>query len=238
MVGPAQLPVLDGARHDAGGGDRRRADRVLRGHCRYGPERHQAGPGLFDRQPARLHVHRGGRRRLRRRRLPSDDPRLLQGLPLSWLRLGDSRDGRRAGHAQDGRVAQTHAGDVLDLPGRDARDLRLSTVCGLHVQGRNPAPGLRSRPSFYLGADLRGRGADRLLHVPPGLHDVFRRVPRHPRAGASPARIAAFDVRSAGRAGRAVGGWRVRDAARLRRATSSRSSAFWNRSSAPSLPGT
>ena len=38
MVGPAQLPVLDGARHDAGGGDRGRADRVLRGHRRYGPE--------------------------------------------------------------------------------------------------------------------------------------------------------------------------------------------------------
>ena len=42
---------------------------------------------------------------------------------------------------------------------------------------------------LWLGAGTHG-----LLHVPPGLHDLLRRVPRHPRAGASSARIAALDV--------------------------------------------
>ena len=48
-------------------------------------ERHQEGAGLFDRQPTRLHVRGGRRGRVRRRRLPPDDARVLQGLPVPRL---------------------------------------------------------------------------------------------------------------------------------------------------------
>ncbi len=39
----------------------------------------------------------------------------------------------------------------------------------------------------------RGRGAHRLLHVPPGLHDLPRRVPRRSPHAGPPARVAAGD---------------------------------------------
>ena len=55
---------------------------------------------------------------------PSDDARVLQGLPVSRRRIGDPCDGRRAGHAQDGRFARKIADYVLDVSCRDARDLR------------------------------------------------------------------------------------------------------------------
>ena len=59
--------------------------------------------------PARVHVH--GRRgdRIRRRRVPPHDPRLLQGAPVPRRRVGDPRHVRRAGHVQDGRPGQAHA---------------------------------------------------------------------------------------------------------------------------------
>ena len=62
--------------------------RALRRNHRHRPERHQAGPRLLDRFPARLHVPGHGGRRLCRRHLPPDDPRLLQGLPLPRVRCG------------------------------------------------------------------------------------------------------------------------------------------------------
>ena len=65
----------------------RRVDRLL-------PVRHQEGARLQHREPARLHVHRRRRRRLLGRRLPPDDPRLLQGLPLPRVRLGHPRHAR------------------------------------------------------------------------------------------------------------------------------------------------
>ena len=143
MIGAAQLPVFDGAGHAADRRHRWRVDRAFRRHHRHCSERHQEGAGLLDDQPARLHVHRHGRRRLRRRRLPPDDPRVLQGLPVSRLRQRDPRDGRRAGHAQDGRAAQAHAGDVRDLPGLDARDLRHPAVC----RASSPRTKSSGRPS-------------------------------------------------------------------------------------------
>ena len=54
-------------------------------------ERHQEGARLLDRQPARLHVHRRRRRRLRGGDFPSDDPRVLQGLSLPRRRQRDPR---------------------------------------------------------------------------------------------------------------------------------------------------
>ena len=76
----------------------------------------------------------------------------------------------------------------------------------------------RPRPSAAVGASWLGAGITDVLHVPPGLPDVLRRVPRHARAGASSARIAALDDARAGGARRAVGSRRFREAARLPRA--------------------
>ncbi len=85
---------------------RRRAHRALRRHHRLLPVRHQEGAGLLDGVAARLHVHRRRRRRLLGRRLPPAHPRLLQGLPLPRLGLGDPRLPPRAGHAEDGRAEE------------------------------------------------------------------------------------------------------------------------------------
>ncbi len=63
---------------------------------------------------ARLHVHGLRRGRLRRRHLPPDDPRLLQGAALPRRRLGDPLPEWRAGHAQHGRPAQAHPVHLLD----------------------------------------------------------------------------------------------------------------------------
>ena len=43
-----------------------------------------------------------GRRRVRGRRVPPDDPCLLQGAAVPRQRVGHPRDERRAGHAEDG----------------------------------------------------------------------------------------------------------------------------------------
>ena len=69
-------------------------------------ERHQAGAGLFDRQPARLHDAGPGRRRLGGRPDAPDHARLLQEPALHVLRLGDSRRAHQR-HAEDGRPAAT-----------------------------------------------------------------------------------------------------------------------------------
>ena len=75
-------------------GHRRRGHGVHGGDHRPGAERHQARPGLLDRVAARLHVPGDGRGRVRRRGVPPDDARLLQGAALPLLRVGDPRDGR------------------------------------------------------------------------------------------------------------------------------------------------
>ncbi len=55
-------------------------------HDRPGAERHQARAGLLDGVAARLHVPGDGRRRVRRRHLPSLHPRVLQGAVSSSAR--------------------------------------------------------------------------------------------------------------------------------------------------------
>ncbi len=64
---------------------------ALRGHDRPRAERHQEGAGVLDGLAARLHVPGLRRRRLRGGHLPRHDARLLQGLPLPRLGLGDPR---------------------------------------------------------------------------------------------------------------------------------------------------
>ena len=74
--------------------DRRRADGADGRHDRPRAERHQAGAGVLDRVAARLHVPGDGRGRVRRRRVPPDDARLLQGAALPRQRRGHPRHGR------------------------------------------------------------------------------------------------------------------------------------------------
>ena len=142
-------------------------------------------------------------------RFPSDDARVFQGLPVPRLRLGDSRDGRRAGHAQDGRAAAQDADHVLDLRGRDVRALRHFPVRRILFQGRDHLAGVLARPFRRVAVLAARRRMHRLLHVAPGVHDFLRRVPRHPRAGASSARVAAVDGVRADRAWLAFGCWRM-----------------------------
>ena len=97
--------------------------------------------------PARLHVPRPSASAPTRPAIfHLDHPRLLQGPALPRLRLGDPRDGRRAGHAQDGRPAKT---DAASPTGRSliahARDRRHPAARRLLLEGRDPAR--RRRPA-------------------------------------------------------------------------------------------
>ena len=94
-------------------GDRHR-HRLPGRHHRHGAERYQESLRLLHRLAAGLHVRRYRLRRVRRRRLARGDPRLLQGPALPGRRQRDSRAGRRAGHAPDGRTAQEDSDHLLD----------------------------------------------------------------------------------------------------------------------------
>ncbi len=139
----ALLARADGA---ADRGDRRRADRADGGLDRPGAERHQARARVFDGLAARATCSRrwasGG---VRGRRVPPDDARLLQGAALPRQRLGDPRDGRRAGHAADGRAQEVHAGHLRDDDDRHARDRRDPAALRLLQQGRDPLPRVPER---------------------------------------------------------------------------------------------
>ena len=88
-------------------------------------DRHQEGARLLHGEPARLHVPRGGRRRLLGRDLPPRDARLLQGAALPRRRRGDPRDAPRAGHPKMGGLRGGSRGP-LGVPDRRARDRRAS----------------------------------------------------------------------------------------------------------------
>jgi NADH-quinone oxidoreductase subunit L len=80
-------------------------------HCADG---HQEGAGLLNHLPAGIHVsglRRGG---VFGRHISPDDARVLQGPVVSCGGFRDSRHRRRAGHAQDGRLAQANPLDFLD----------------------------------------------------------------------------------------------------------------------------
>ena len=72
-------------------------------------ERHQAGAGLFHDQPAGLHGHGAGGWRLDGGDLPPLHARLLQGLPVPGLGLGQPRGAQLRHEEGHGRAAPPHA---------------------------------------------------------------------------------------------------------------------------------
>ena len=153
---------------------RRRRHRVVRGHHRLRPERHQAGARVLDDLPARLHVPRRGLGRLRGRGVPHGHARLLQGAPLPRRRLGDPRPARRAGHEAHGQPAPLSADHVGHVHRGLARHRRHPALRRVLVEGRHPGQRLRHQQAAV--AHRRGdRAAHRVLHEPPGVHGVLRR---------------------------------------------------------------
>ena len=136
-------------------------------------DRHQEGTGILDDFATRLHVHGMRGCGLRRRHLPPDDPRLLQGAALPLGRSHHSRPRRRAGHAPHGRTAQVHAQDVLVHDGRDVYHRRLPSPGSILLEGRNSLDDVGEWKSRAV-ADRRHRCRhDFVLHVPPLVHDFF-----------------------------------------------------------------
>ena len=146
----------DGGRHL---GRDRRAHARVRGLGGAGRHRPEADHRLLDDQPDRLHDHGRLDRRLRRRHVPPDDARLLQGADVHGGRLGDRGDGRRAEHRPHVGPAARDAVHVRRLPGRGARARALPGLLRLLLQGRDPR--VRGRARRRLLAAVRRRHARR-----------------------------------------------------------------------------
>ena len=109
-------------------------------------DRPQAGDRLLDDEPDRLHDHGRLDRRLQRRHVPPDDPRLLQGAALHGRRLDHLGDGEHAEHRQDERLRQ---GDAVHLD-RDA------LIGGLALAAFPGTSGFFSKDEILAYADARG----------------------------------------------------------------------------------
>ena len=96
--------------------------------------------------------------RVRRRRLPPDDARLLQGAAVPRLGLGDLRDARgvsRTHNHDDAQDMRNMGGLKKYMPitcgadvDRDARHRRHSAVRRLLLEGRDPRRGVRARAAL------------------------------------------------------------------------------------------
>ena len=216
----------------------RRDDGPVHGVPRHRQQRHQAGRGVLDAVPARLHDRGPGRLRVRGLDLPPDDARILQGAAVPRRRLGHHRDAPRAGHAQDGRPQEVHAHHVRHRADRFAGADRVPRLFRILLQGRGDRGGACLAPAgrdvrLLVPADRRVRHG--VLLVPAGVHDVprrgahgpphegaFAREPLGGDAAVDPARNSVGDDRLAGNRAAAVrrlfpGGNRRRAGARRAR---------------------
>ena len=116
---------------------RRRHHPVPRRLDRHRPGRLQEGPGVFDRQPARLHDAGAGRRRLGGRAVPPADARLLQGPAVPRRRQHPPR-GPHLRPPAARRLAEEDAGHRDDDAAGDARHLRRPAAQRLLLEGRDP----------------------------------------------------------------------------------------------------
>ena len=164
-------------------------DAADRRHDRPRRDRPQARHRVLDDVADRLHGHGRELGRLRRRHVPPDDARLLQGAALHGRRLGDRGDGRRP-------EPRPHVGlqarDAVHLRLHDRRRpgaLRHPAVLGLLLQGRDHLAAVRARrlPRRARRARLPRRVPDGDLHVP----DDLPRLPRRPVRGGQGARARA-----------------------------------------------
>ena len=127
-----QRPLPPRARRDDRRGDRRRVHGALRRDDRR--SRRTTSRRSSRTRPSRSSATCSSavrRRRLHRGHLPRHDARVLQGLPLPRLRLGDPRAGAAS------RTCARWAGSrtkipttLLDVPDRDARDRRHAALAG------------------------------------------------------------------------------------------------------------
>ena len=147
--------------------------RPVRRHHRLRPGRHQTGARLLDDLPAGLHVP--GRRLgwTTTPAFPHGHARLLQGAAVPRGRGGHPLPPRRAEHETDGRAPSLPAHHLPGLHHRLPGPLRHSAFRRILVQGRRPAGRLAQEPGV-VGRRGGDRGADRLLHEPPG-HAGLRR---------------------------------------------------------------
>ncbi len=165
----------------------RGGDHGLRGRDhRPGQDRHQAGAGLLDPQPAGLHGDgRWAWATRPARHVPPDHPRLVQGPALPGRRLGDPRRAHGRTCREMGGLRKKMPITFVDLPDRRPWPSRgVPLFAGFYSKDAHPGLGaglrhehagaLRCRSSWRILA----AGAHRLLHVPPGLPDLLRQAAR------------------------------------------------------------
>ena len=150
--------------------------------------RHQARAGLFDRQPARLHDARPGRRRLGGRAVPPDHARLLQEPVVPLLRLGDSRRATRTTcrrWAACGRRCRSPPTRCSSAAWRSPARASRSSIGFSGYYSKDAiiaqalsftASAIAAHPLVFCSSCCRGRRRHHgVLHVPPVVHDVRRR---------------------------------------------------------------
>ena len=149
--------------------------RVPRRHGRARAARHQTRARLLDHQPARLHVPRARRRRVRRRDLPGDRHAFFKATLFLGAGTVIHGNARQPGHADHGSLPQVHAVHRDRVRDRVARHRRRAAV--RRASGRRTRSSRRrSRPtttacgsSALLAAILTG-----VVHDPPGLPHLLR----------------------------------------------------------------
>jgi NADH-quinone oxidoreductase subunit L len=138
---------------------------------------------------ARVHGRGLRSRRGRVRDVPHGDARLLQGVPVPVRGFRDPRLPPRAGHAPDGRARKADAVTFACMLASTLAIAGIPLFSGFYSKDRIIMSAFQRTLSHFDGREhLRraraagGGAADRVLHVPPDLHDVLGQVPRSRRA--------------------------------------------------------
>jgi len=115
-----------------------------------------------------------------RRHLSPGHARLLQGAAVPGCGLGDSRHGRRAGPAQDGRPVEEAAGHLCRDHGGRSGHRRIFPVRRILLKRRHSLRGLSAgheRQDLVVRWPADG-SVDVVLHVPPLVSGLPGQVPQ------------------------------------------------------------